>query len=126
MSRNACGSRQYRDFPLPCQPGWGVRKKMAKEGEDDEHIQRRRGQLTATAALPIRGAGYVGGTFGNYSTGRGQIRVDPAVDMTFAALTTGLLTQAQNIAHSKAPLGDHGLRGALKPRPPTRGAFTCR
>ena len=38
---------------------------MAKEGEDDEHIQRRRGQLTATAALPIRGAGYVGGTFGS-------------------------------------------------------------
>jgi hypothetical protein len=99
---------------------------MAKEGEDDEHIQHRRGQLTATAALPIRGAGHVGGTFGNYSTGGGQIRVDPAVDVTFAALTTGLLTQAQNIAHIKAPLGDHDLRSALKPRPPTRGASTCR
>ena len=111
--------------PFPASPV-GSTQGDGEGGEDDERIQRRRGQLTATAALPIRGAGHVGGTFGNYRTGSGQIRVDPAVDVTFAALTTGLLTQAQNIAHIKASLGDHSLRGAPKPRPPTRGAFTCR
>jgi hypothetical protein len=81
--------------PFPASPVREYARKMAKEGEDDERIRRRRGQLTATAALPIRGPGHVGETFGNYSTGSGQIRVDPAVDMIFAALTTGILTQAQ-------------------------------
>lgn len=42
-----------------------------------------------------------GGTFDNYSTGSGQIGADSEVRTTFAVLTAGLLTQAQNIADIK-------------------------